>query len=77
MLSIQNVSLERYFEPVFRPVSFSVAEGELLLLTGDNGSGKTTLIRILAGVLQASEGEVICEANENSVFVFCNCFTQS
>jgi heme exporter protein A len=64
MLSIQNVSLERYFEPVFHPVSFSVAEGELLLLTGDNGSGKTTLIRILAGVLQASEGEIQCEAEE-------------
>ena len=58
MLSIQNVGLERYFEPVFRPVSFSVAEGELLLLTGDNGSGKTTLIRILAGVLQADDSGI-------------------
>ena len=64
MLSVKNVSLERYFEPVFCPVSFSVAEGELLLLTGDNGSGKTTLIRILAGVLQPSEGEVYFEAQE-------------
>ena len=59
MLTVKNISLERYFEPVFHPLSFTVAAGEILLLTGDNGSGKTTLIRILAGVLQASEGQMI------------------
>ena len=64
MLSVQNVSLERYFEPVFQPVSFTVGKGELLLLTGDNGSGKTTLIRILAGILQPSQGSVACEDAE-------------
>ena len=58
MLSVNNISLERYFEPVFQPVSFSVSPGEVLLLTGDNGSGKTTLIRILAGVLRPSQGKV-------------------
>ncbi|MFT7564343.1 MAG: heme exporter protein A [Bacteroidia bacterium] len=58
MLTVKNITLERYFEPVFEPLSFTVSSGEILLLTGDNGSGKTTLIRILAGVLQASEGEV-------------------
>ncbi len=58
MLSISNISLERYFEPVFQPVSFSVSPGEVLLLTGDNGSGKTTLIRILAGVLRPSQGQI-------------------
>jgi heme exporter protein A len=58
MLTVKNISLERYFEPVFHPLSFTVSAGEILLLTGDNGSGKTTLIRILAGVLQASEGEI-------------------
>jgi heme exporter protein A len=58
MLSVQNLSLERYFEPVFHPVSFTLSGGNILLVTGANGSGKTTLIRILAGVLQPSQGTV-------------------
>ncbi len=62
MLSVNNVSLERYFEPVFQPVSFSVAAGEIILLTGDNGSGKTTLIKILAGILRPSQGELSKDA---------------
>ena len=58
MLTAENLTLERYFEPVFEPVSLSVDAGDLLLVTGANGSGKTTLIRLLAGLLQPSAGRV-------------------
>lgn len=56
MLNARKLSLERYFEPVFEPVSLDVGAGDLLLVTGANGSGKTTLIRMLAGVLGPSDG---------------------
>jgi biotin transport system ATP-binding protein len=39
-------------------VSFSVADGEYLLLCGPNGSGKTTLIRHFNGLLAPDEGRV-------------------
>jgi heme exporter protein A len=58
MLSIHDISLERYFEPVFHPVSFTLPAGRIMLITGANGSGKTTLIRILAGVLRPSQGSI-------------------
>jgi heme exporter protein A len=58
MLSVTDLTLERYFEPVFQPVSFTLSAGKLLLITGDNGSGKTTLIRLLAGVLTPSQGKI-------------------
>lgn len=58
MISVSDLTLERYFEPVFKPVSFSLGAGDLVLLTGDNGCGKTTLIRILAGVLAPSQGTI-------------------
>ena len=58
MLTASDISFERYFEPVFRPVSFELRAGQLLLVTGTNGCGKTTLIRVLAGVLHASDGRL-------------------
>jgi ABC-2 type transport system ATP-binding protein/ribosome-dependent ATPase len=39
-------------------VSMSVAPGEIVGLIGANGAGKTTLIRMLLGLLPASEGQV-------------------
>ncbi len=37
-------------------LSLTVAEGEVLALLGPNGAGKTTTVRLLNGVLSASEG---------------------
>ncbi len=41
-----------------RDVSFQVARGELLAIIGPNGAGKTTTLRMLAGLLAPSAGEV-------------------
>ena len=39
-------------------VDFEVRTGELLLLVGPSGCGKTTLLSVLAGILDATSGEV-------------------
>ncbi len=46
---------------IFREVSFSVGQGETLLISGRNGSGKSTLVKIIADVLTPSNGTVRLE----------------
>ena len=46
---------------VFANVSFTVARGELVEITGPSGAGKTTLLRLIHGQLRPSQGEVWVE----------------
>lgn len=39
-------------------VSLTVSEGEFITLLGPSGSGKTTVLRMIAGFLQPSSGEI-------------------
>ena len=40
-------------------VSIEVADGEFLVLVGPSGCGKTTLLRIVAGLEEVTDGEVV------------------
>ncbi|KQP48558.1 nitrate/sulfonate/bicarbonate ABC transporter ATP-binding protein [Pseudorhodoferax sp. Leaf274] len=44
--------------PVLQQVDFTLREGEIVALLGQSGSGKSTLLRIMAGLVQADQGEV-------------------
>jgi len=48
-------------KPLLRGVSFKVARGDRLTLSGRNGSGKTTLLRMLAGETPIDAGELSLE----------------
>ncbi|HEX8495165.1 MAG TPA: cytochrome c biogenesis heme-transporting ATPase CcmA [Pyrinomonadaceae bacterium] len=43
---------------LFHSLSFSLAPGEMLEVTGPNGSGKTSLLRMLCGLLPPTAGEI-------------------
>jgi len=47
--------------PVIRGVSLGVRRGRLCALIGANGCGKSTLVRLFAGVLKPSRGELFLD----------------
>ncbi len=46
---------------IFDDVSCGISEGEKIGVIGINGTGKTTLLRVLAGLEQPDEGQVITQ----------------
>ncbi len=43
---------------VLENISFSVADGEFVVLVGPSGCGKSTVLRMIAGLEEASSGEI-------------------
>ncbi|EJT03514.1 heme ABC exporter ATP-binding protein CcmA [Rhizobium sp. CCGE 510] len=58
-LTAENLAARRGEDLIFVNISFHLAAGEALILTGRNGSGKSTLLRVVAGLLRPEKGVVI------------------
>ncbi|MCL4113466.1 UNVERIFIED_CONTAM: hypothetical protein GTU68_062437 [Idotea baltica] len=63
VLEIQNVS--RSFGPVqvLHDIDFALHAGQVHALIGENGAGKSTTMKILAGYLQPSAGQVVLDGS--------------
>ena len=61
LLEVRDVS--KYFGNVvaLKDISVSVGAHEVTCVLGDNGAGKSTFIKILSGVHQHDEGELLVE----------------
>jgi ABC-2 type transport system ATP-binding protein len=60
---IQVKKLSKEFGPIkaVDDVSFSVEKGEVLGFLGPNGAGKSTTIRMIAGYITPSDGEILID----------------
>jgi ABC-2 type transport system ATP-binding protein len=61
MLELRNITKKYSIFPVVNRVSFCVNPGDILGYLGPNGAGKTTTIRMLAGLVQPTYGEILFE----------------
>ena len=59
LMSLRGVSLAFGGAPVLDRVSLSVDRGLRAALTGRNGEGKSTLFKVMAGMLEPDEGEIV------------------
>lgn len=59
MLEVKNISKEFNGRQVLKNISFEVPDGQALAIIGLSGCGKTTLLRIMVGLLEPDEGDVL------------------
>ena len=69
MLVASNVTIQFGSKPLFENVSVKFGEGNRYGLIGANGSGKTTFMKILAGVLESSAGNVSLDPGERMAYL--------
>eukprot|EP00850_Spirogloea_muscicola_P009682 SM000055S18216 [mRNA] locus=s55:10621:14377:- [translate_table: standard] len=60
LLEVEDLTLftPQYTSDLFRGMSFTVTQGQNLLVMGPSGSGKTSLLRAIAGLWQAGHGSI-------------------
>ena len=69
MLIASNITMQFGAKPLFDNVSVKFGEGNRYGLIGANGAGKSTFMKILAGVLEPSAGNVSLDTGERMAFL--------
>jgi ATPase subunit of ABC transporter with duplicated ATPase domains len=58
MLQLQDIELHFNGRPLFSGVDLRLPAGARVALIGNNGTGKSSLLRMLAGQVMPSAGEI-------------------
>ena len=69
MLIANNITMQFGAKPLFENVSVKFGDGNRYGLIGANGAGKSTFMKILAGVLEPSAGNVAIDTGERMAFL--------
>ena len=68
MLQVKHLSYDVQEEgrqaEILSDISFNVADGEMLVITGPNGGGKSTLAKLLMGINETTEGKIILNGQD-------------
>ena len=63
-IEFRNVFLSFDNTAALNGVSFTLDQGEMILLTGISGSGKSVLLRLAMGLLKPDSGQILIEGRE-------------
>ena len=72
MLEVKNLTFkvnENGVErSIVKDISFTVENGEMLVITGPNGGGKSTLAKVLMGIEKADAGQILLDGEDISEY---------
>lgn len=72
MLEVKNLSYEVIENgqtlKIIDDISFDVADGEMLVITGPNGGGKSTMASLLMGIKPQTSGQIILDGEDITDF---------
>lgn len=68
ILTIKNLGKQyQKKEWALRHINLEIIEGEFLILVGPSGCGKSTLLRLIAGLEEVTEGEILFHSNKKDI----------
>ena len=67
VLEARGLAKNYFTKKALKDVDITLEKGKILGFLGPNGSGKTTFIKIVAGILRQSSGEIFIEGTKPGV----------
>ena len=71
MLELKNISLSVEDEftnnaqkEILRDINLTVETGKFIVITGPNGGGKSTMAKMIAGILQPDQGQILLDGED-------------
>jgi heme ABC exporter ATP-binding subunit CcmA len=63
---VRELSKAYGFSWALKDLTFDLTAGDLIALLGPNGAGKTTVLKLLAGLVHATSGEIVFNGKQGS-----------
>ncbi|MDY0152393.1 MAG: metal ABC transporter ATP-binding protein [Candidatus Cloacimonas sp.] len=65
MIQIKNLQYQLGGKSILEDISLEIADREFVAVIGPNGAGKSTLIKLILGLLENQEGEILIDGQEH------------
>ena len=63
-IELRNVRKSFRDIEVIKGIDLTIEEGELMIFVGPSGCGKSTLLRLIAGLIEASDGQIMIDGDD-------------